>query len=302
MRLTGRLDISGGDYTISLSGLKRKFEIADSSYIEWYGNIAEPELNLRAYYEVRTSPAALLANQSGETSSTLPFNVNVLISGSLEEPQLNFRLSLPREYEGMNNGLIAAKLQEINSNESELNQKAMALLLFGSFGFDNIAGVLSNNAGANVIISNALNQLASQKLKFIDLHFDLESYDNYGSASEDNLRTEMKVAASRKFADDRLNVQLGATFVLQADEQEQQQSVADKISPEFNIEYMLNTKRTVSVNAFRRSEYRGLVEGKVISTGAGIQYSKDFNKISELFRKPEETSVAENQQDIDEDK
>lgn len=302
MRLTGRLDISGGDYTISLSGLKRRFEIADSSYIEWYGNIAEPELNLRAYYQVRTSPAELLANQTGETRSTLPFNVNMLISGSLEEPQFTFRLSLPREYEGIENGLIAAKLQEINSNESELNQKAMALLLFGSFGFDNIAGVLSNSNGANVIISNALNQFASQKLKFIDLHFDLESYDNYGGASEDNLRTEMKVAASRKFADERLNVQLGATFVLQADEQEQQQSFAEKISPEFNIEYMLNKKRTVSVSTFRRSEYRGLVEGKIISTGAGIQYSKDFNKISEFFRKPENTtSVAENQ-DIDEEK
>ncbi|NJK95730.1 MAG: hypothetical protein HC905_13185 [Bacteroidales bacterium] len=31
--LTGRLNISGGDYTLSLSGIKRRFEIADSSFI-----------------------------------------------------------------------------------------------------------------------------------------------------------------------------------------------------------------------------------------------------------------------------
>jgi hypothetical protein len=305
-RLNGRLDISGGDYTISLSGLKRKFQIADSSYIVWYGNISKPELNLRAYYEVRTSPAELIIG-SEETSSTLPFMVNMMISGSLEDPKFNFRLSLPSEYEGVNNGMVAAKLQEINSNESELNQKAMTLLLFGSFGFNNFANVLGNNGGANVIISNALNQFAAQKLKFIDLHFDLESYDNYGSdnagEAQDNLRTEMKIAASKKLADDRLSIALGATVVLQADEKEQQQqSIADRISPEFNIEYLLNKPRTLKVRTFRRSEYRGLVEGKVISTGAGILFQKDFNKLSELFKKPEEPEpVADNQHDADEE-
>jgi hypothetical protein len=300
-RLNGRLDISGGDYTISLSGLKRKFQIADSSFIVWYGNISKPELNLRAYYEVRTSPAELL--DATETSSTLPFMVNMMISGSLEDPQFNFRLSLPREYEGVENGMVASKLQEINSNESELNQKAMALLLFGSFGFNNFANVLGNNGGVNVIISNALNQFVSQKLKFVDLHFDLESYDNYGSETQDNLRTEMKIAASKKLADDRLNIALGATVVLQADEQEQQQqSIADRISPEFNIDYLLNKNRTLKVRTFRRSEYRGLVEGKIISTGAGILFQKDFNKLSELFKKPEEPEpVAENQQEADDE-
>ncbi len=299
-RLNGRLDISGGDYTISLSGLKRKFQIADSSYIVWYGNISKPELNLRAYYEVRTSPAELIGSE--ETSSTLPFMVNMIISGSLDDPRFNFRLSLPSEYEGVENGMVAAKLQEINSNESELNQMAMTLLLFGSFGFNNFANVLGNNGGANVIISNALNQFAAQKLKFVDLHFDLESYDNYGSESQDNLRTEMKIAASKKLADDRLSIALGATVVLQADEQEQQQSIADRISPEFNIEYLLNKPRTLRVRTFRRSEYRGLVEGKVISTGAGILFQKDFNKLSELFKKPEEPeAVADIQQETDEE-
>ncbi len=301
-RLNGRLDISGGDYTISLSGLKRKFQIADSSYIVWYGNISKPELNLRAFYEVRTSPAELL--NTTETSSTLPFMVNMNISGSLEDPQFNFHLSLPKEYEGVESGMVAAKLQEINSNESELNQKAMTLLLFGSFGFNNFANVLGNNGGVNVVISNALNQLAAQKLKFIDLHFDLESYDNYGSETQDNLRTEMKIAASKKLADDRLNIALGVTVVLQADEQEQQhQSIADRISPEFNIEYLVNKPRTLKVRTFRRSEYRGLVEGKIISTGAGILFQKDFNKLSELFKKPEEPeSVADNQQEADDEK
>lgn len=302
--LTGRLDISGGSYAISFSGIKRKFEITDSSYIVWYGDLTQPELNLHAYYQVRTSPNELPGVAPTQTTSTLPFMVNMYISGSLAEPSFNFKLSLPREYEGVNNGLVAAKLQEINSNETDLNQMAMALLLFGSFGFNNLTGVFSNGQGGrNAIISNALNQIASQKLKFVDLHFDLESYDNYGGQTNDNLRTEMQIAATRKFMENRLGVQLGTTVVLQADENEQQKSLAERFSPEFNVDYKLNKPRTFSVQAFRKSEYRGLVEGKVINTGVGVVYQKNFNKFSELFgKKPDEVKpTAEKQANGDEE-
>ncbi|NJK95729.1 MAG: hypothetical protein HC905_13180 [Bacteroidales bacterium] len=247
----------------------------------------------------------MLNEEGNGSSSTLPFLVNMIISGTLAEPSFQFRLSLPREFEGVNNGLVAAKLQEINSNESELNQRAMTLLLFGSFGFDNLAGVFSSGqGGTNAIISNALNQFVRQKISFVDLHFDLESYDNYGGVSEDNSRTEMQIAASKKLDQNKVDIQLGATVVLQADENEQQQSFTDRISPEFKIGYILNKSRTLSVSAFRRSEYRGLVEGKVISTGTGILYQKNFNKLSELFsRKPDEPKViTENQPTENENK
>lgn len=297
-QLIGRLDISGGDYSMNFSGVRKiKFNIADSSYINWYGSISEPELNLRAYYEVKTSTAGLISEDTDQPL-VLPFMVFMNISGSLANPTFSFELSLPSEYEGVNNGQVAAKLQEINSNETELNQTAMSLILFGTFGFDNIAGIVtSGRAGTNAVISNALNQFVGQKVKFVDLHFELESYDNYGGTSDDNLRTEMKIAAAKKLADDRLNVELGATAVLQADEIEQQQSALDKISPEFNIGYLLNEPRTLSVRAFRSSEYRGLVEGKVISTGIGLIFQKDFNKLSDLFaKKPKEVEdMADNQ-------
>jgi hypothetical protein len=291
-RLTGRLNVSGGDYTVDFSGIKRKLQISDSSSIVWYGDIAKPELNLRVVYQVRASPAELLGEQqtgdksTPEDKSTLPFLVNMNITGALASPNLSFYLSLPREYEGIKNGLVAAKLKEINYNESDVNQKAMALLLFGRFDFSNLSGILSSNSGGtNTLISNALNQFAAQKLKFIDLHFDLESYNNYGEQTSENQRTELLVAASRKFVDNRLNVQLGTTFVLQGDEREQQRSWVEKVSPVFNVSYMLNKSRSLSVAAFRRSEYRGLIEGKVVSTGAGIIYQKDFDTLKELFQR-----------------
>lgn len=282
--LVGKLAISGGDYTLNLSGIKRKLQISDSSSIAWYGDISKPELNLKVYYQVRTSPAELL-DQTEDTGGTLPFMVNINITGDLSSPDLNFQLSLPAEYEGINNGAVAAKLQEINSNESDVNQKAMALLLFGRFDFSNFSGVLSSGGGTNALISNALNQFAAQKLKFVDLHVDLESFNNYGETTGDNQRTQMTVAVSRRFMDNRLNVQLGSMFVLQGDEREQPKPWWDKINPEFNIDYIINKPRSLSVQTFRKSEYRGLIEGKVINTGVGIVFRKDFNSPAEFFRK-----------------
>lgn len=285
-RLIGKLNVSGGDYTIDFSGIKRKLQISDSSSIAWYGDIARPELNLRVTYEVRASPAELLGNETTEDKSTLPFLVNMIITGDLASPNLRFSLSLPAEFEGVNNGLVAAKLKEINYNESDVNQKAMALLLFGRFDFSDLRGILSSGGGGtNALITNALNQFTAQKIRFIDLHFDLESYNNYGEATGENQRTQLMVAASRKFLDNRLNTQVGATFVLQGDELEQQRSWVDKVSPVFNVSYILNKSRSLSVGAFRRSEYRGLIEGKVVSTGAGIIFQKDFDSISEIFQR-----------------
>ncbi|HEX2936058.1 MAG TPA: translocation/assembly module TamB domain-containing protein [Bacteroidales bacterium] len=285
-RLTGKLNVSGGDYTIDFSGIKRKLQISDSSSIAWYGDIARPELNLRVTYEVRASPDELLGNETTEDKSTLPFLVNMRITGDLASPNLRFSLAIPAEFEGVKGGAVAAKLKEINYNESDVNQKAMALLLFGRFDFSDIRGILSSGGGGtNALITNALNQFTAQKIRFIDLHFDLESYNNYGEATGENQRTQLMVAASRKFLDNRLNTQVGATFVLQGDELEQQRSWVDKVSPVFNVSYILNKSRSLSVGAFRRSEYRGLIEGKVISTGAGLIFQKDFDSIGELFRR-----------------
>jgi hypothetical protein len=295
-QLVGKLSISGGDYTLNLSGIRRKLQISDSSSIAWYGDISRPELNLKVYYQVRTSPAELMGDQTDETGGTLPFLVHINITGELSSPSLNFQLSLPPEYEGVNNGMVAAKLQEINSNESEVNQKAMALLLFGRFDFSNLAGVLSNNtAGANVLISNALNQFAAQKIKFVDLHVDMESFNNYGETTGENQRTQMTVAVSRKFMDNRLNVQLGSMFVLQGDEREQQKPWWDKINPEFNINYAINKPRSLSVQAFRKSEYRGLIEGKIIKTGVGIIFRKDFDTPAEFFKKADIRFISTSQ-------
>jgi hypothetical protein len=295
-RMVGKAMISGGDYTLTLTSFKKNFKILPNSSLNWTGDMTSPEFKLKAYYEIRTSPAPLFTSDQGNTSqytSALPFRVNLNINGTLSKPELTFEITQPEDYQ---NSTIASKLQQINSDPSEVNRQAMSLLLFGTFDiasmFSNISynsvSSLSNSGGTNALLSRALTQFAAHEVRFVDLHFDLQSYDNYGLANSQNVRTELKVDAARKWMNNRLNSKLGATFVLQSDETEQNRNWYDKVTPEFSLDYLLNKPKTWSIRAFRQNEYRGLVEGKVVNTGAGVLFQKDFDNTRELFRNPKE--------------
>ena len=293
-RMIGKIDISGGSYSLTLAGFKKTFTIMPNSSINWTGDIASPEFDLKAYYEIRSSPEPLYAESQATSSQHLgaiPFRVQMNIKGSLATPTLSFEITLPEEYQ---NSDVATLLQQVNSDPSRVDREAMSLLLFGTFDISSIftnvslntVNSLSNSGGANALLSRAMNQFAAHEVKFVDLNFNLQSYDEYGVANSQDVRTELKVEAARKLVNDRLNAKGGATFVLQADEIEQNKPWYEKITPELNVGYLLNKPRTISIRVFRQNEYRGLLEGKVVNTGTGILFQKDFDTARELFNKP----------------
>ena len=286
-QLNGRVDITGGSYTLALSGIKRTFAISDSSSISWDGNIADPDLNLKASYKVMTPASGLMSEPIADDKylTAIPFFVNVIIQGQLSQPAFHFQISMPSEYESTY-GDVIAKLQIINSDESEVNRRAIFLLLFGSFGEANFTNIINNGSGGyNALISKSLNQFAAQMITFAELRFDLQSIDNYGGTTGDNLRTELKVNASKKFMKKKLTTQLGGTIVLQGTEEEQNKSFLDKIVPEFNVEYILDRQRYWKIKTFRKSEYKGVIEGKVISLGSGVVFEKNYEKPKDLFKR-----------------
>ena len=297
--LVGTANINKGEYFISFANFSRRFDILQNSTISWTGDVSNPNADITASYTVRTSPPSLTGQVKTGTGSsevtntgTLPFLVNLSIKGNIANPTLSFSISLPKEFEGVDNGSIASKLQEINKDESKVNTYAFSLLLLGTFDLTNTGNYqISGIENTNALISRALNQFASQKVKFVNLHFNLESYNYSGQTSEVSPHNELQVTASKSFFDNRLNTKLGAQISIQnSNSKTEQQNVlqdpVQNLSPEFNIEYMLNQNKTIGVEAFRNIEYTGLVEGKVSSIGAGITVKKDFNSLRDLFLPP----------------
>jgi hypothetical protein len=301
--LTGRAAVSGGRFYMTFANVSREF-IIENGTVQWRGKVDEPQLQIEARYTTRAAPIGLFSAEelpaSEESALTrykqrIPFSVFINLSGNLDNPDISFDLSMPNEYEGILDGRVAAKLAQLENDESEENKQAVALLVLGSFmGGTGQMFDLDANYYKNQVISEAINFTADRYIDFVNLNFDLQSYNTYGETKEDDdVRTDLEVEVSRKFLNEKLVFNFGGVVLIQGDESEQQASLLKKISPEAEISYYLSGDRIYQLNAFSETEYTGLLDGKVRETGVSIVFNKQFTRFENLFKKEKEENYVE---------
>lgn len=293
MELTGRYEISEGSYDLSFYKLvKRKFLITKGSTMTWSGDPMNADMNISALYEVETSPIELVANQVQDDELTmykemLPFQVFLIIKGELLSPEISFRLDMPEDEQNAFGGNVYAKIQDINTRESDLNKQVFALLLLKRFISDNpfenkAAGGLASSARTSVskILSEQLNRLSSN-VKGVELSFDLKSYEGYSSGKAEG-RTDLELGVSKSLLNDRLVVKVAGNVNLEGETADQQNSVTDFIG-DLALEYKLTEDGRFRITGFRNSNY-DMIDGDLIETGAGLIYIKDYDTLRELFK------------------
>src|SRR5690606_13927925 len=104
--------------------------------ITWTGDPLDANLDIRASYQLETSSIELLDNQIPNRTSPeynqyrqlLPFLVHLNIRGQLTEPEISFELDMPMAERNAFGGAVYARLQDINTRESDLNKQVFALL------------------------------------------------------------------------------------------------------------------------------------------------------------------------------
>ncbi len=295
MNLSGRYEISEGTYNLSFYKLvKRKFDIEKGGTIIWAGNPLNALLDIRARYEVETSPLDLIANQINTTDQAqlnsyrqrLPFYVLLDIKGQLLAPQITFQIDMPMEKRGAFGGAIYAKINDINTRESDVNKQVFALLILRRFVSDN---PLESQAGSDVanatrtsvsrILSDQLNRL-SENIKGVQLSVDIKSYEDY-STGEAQGDTQVQLGVSKSLFNDRLVVKLSGNVDVEG-ENTTQEEVSDYIG-DLALEYKLTSDGRFRVTGFRTSNY-DMIDGELTETGAGLIYIKDYNTLRELFK------------------
>ncbi len=295
MNLSGRYEVSEGSYNLSFYKLvKRRFEIDKGGTIIWSGNPLNAQLDLRARFEVETTPLDLISNQINTTDQAqlnsyrqrLPFYVLTDIKGQLLAPQITFQIDMPTEKRGAFGGAIYAKITDINSRESDVNKQVFALLILKRFVSDN---PLESQAGSDVgnatrtsvsrILSDQLNRL-SENIKGVQLSLDIKSYEDY-STGEAQGDTQVQLGVSKSLLNDRLVVKLSGNVDVEG-ENTSQETVSDYIG-DLALEYKLTSDGRFRVTGFRTSNY-DMIDGELIETGAGLIYIKDYNTLRELFK------------------
>ncbi len=301
LSMVGRYEINQGTYELKLyEFLRREFEIKQGSYIAWSGDIANPRVDLTAIYRVETSPSELISGRTGTTQTQVnrdqmlrakqTFAVNLIITGELLSPDLSFKLESPPELQGTQ---VAAIFQNINQDESRLNQQVFSLLLLKRFMREEMfAGSdfnqqLSTSAreGLNNLISDQLTRFAETYIRGFDINLDIDSYNNLQETDNGLLsNTQVQLNVSKTLFDERLIVKVGSNVTIEeSPEQQQLPGNQGGIIGDVSVEYKLNPAGNWRLKGFNRTEFEDVIDGEVTKTGVSILFSKDFFQFSDIF-------------------
>ncbi|MDP4131827.1 MAG: translocation/assembly module TamB domain-containing protein, partial [Bacteroidota bacterium] len=297
--LTGNYELDAGYYNLTLSVLHRKFVIQRGSTVTWSGDPTQADIDITAIYTVNAPSIDLVEQQlSGRSTDEvnkfkqrLPFQVKLKMTGKLLQPKIHFDIALP-------DALLAVwpdvglKLQQMRTDEAEVNKQVFALLLLGRFitenPFESAAG--GTNAGtiarqsASKILSDQLNQLAGSLIKGVDVNFDLNSNEDYTTGAMQN-QTQLNVNFSKSLFNDRIRVSVGSDFQLEQTDPNQN---ASNIAGDVNLDYKLSRDGRYMIRVYRKNQYESVVEGQVIESGLSFILTFDYDQFKELFENRKE--------------
>ena len=299
--LTGKYEFTGGAYEMNFNLIKRKFEIQPESFILWTGEPTTANINIKAVYNVETSPLDLVDDQlvgiTAETRNTykqkIPFETNLIMKGELLQPNITFDIVLPEENNNVSAEIISttqAKLQQIRRDEDALNKQVFSLLLLNRFIGENpfeseaggISGTFLAKQSVSKILSEQLNNIANDLIKGFELDFDLEASENYASGEKQE-RTDLNVGLSKQLLDDRLKVTVGSSFGIEGAQQENEQ--ATNIAGDVTVDYLITKDGRYKLRAYRKNNYQVALQGQVIETGVAFIITMNYDKFRELFQK-----------------
>lgn len=296
MSLTGGYEMSDGQYSMNLYNLvNRTFDIAPGSRISWSGDPFDASLDVRAIYRLETSASSLMAPTSsgadpveqGRYRQVLPFLVYLNVDGELMAPKLTFGLDMPEDDQGAIGGQVYGRVQQVNTQEGELNRQVFSLLVLNRFypdpGSDGSRGGFANIARDNLndALSDQLNVFSDKLLgkTGVELNFGLDSYTDYQGETPQE-RTQLDIAAQKKLFDDRLIVTVGSAVDVQG---ENPSGESTPIVGNVSLEYVLTNDGRYRIKGFRRNEFENVIDGQTIASGIGLIFTQEFNKFSELW-------------------
>ncbi len=261
MLLTGRYSLISGEmkYEIPVIPLKT-FNIQNGSYVEWTGNIMNPQLNIIATERVRAS-----VGEDGKASRMVSFDVGIALSQRLENLGLAFTLSSPED------GSVQDQLNAMSAEER--GKLAVTMLVTGMY-------MAEGNSTGGFNVNNALNSFLQSEIsniagKALDINVGMETVDDADSGGK---RTDYNFQFAKRFWNNRFRIVIGGK-VSTGSTVQQDETFIDNVS----IEYRLDNSGTRYIKVFHDKNYESVLEGEIIETGVGIVLRKKMSHLGELF-------------------
>ncbi|MEZ5026477.1 MAG: hypothetical protein R2739_07850 [Chitinophagales bacterium] len=287
--LNGNYNLTEGKYDFSFQGvLNKTFNIKPGSSIAFVGDPMKAELDITALYNVKSASVKNLFDSTfSMRNRTFPIDLNLLIDGTLEKPEIAFKITPTTGSISAQSDDLKRKLDEINNNENERNNQAVFLLLFNTFyptGSSSDQKFTGASNSVTQLVSAQLSSLLTRGLSSvikgasIDLLLsDLESKDsrNFGFSYKQEL------LGNRIILSIGGNVNFGSTSSTNITGQSTNNAY---IAGDFMLEYLVTPDGRIRLKTYARTANYDIINQDRIRTGGAISFQKDFDSFKDLFQ------------------
>jgi hypothetical protein len=326
MSMRGRYVIDRGNYNFSFQSFIKKpfvFMQGVDNYILWTGDPYDADINIQAVYEAENIQFSDLYANSVSNSNLLsagkiktyrgPVWVVATLKDKLMHPAISFDIQLPPNSEMRNDAGAGFALSQINGDPGELNKQVAFLLVFNSFGPLTSTAPSANQAVSGIFVSSisgyisgALsNQFSNYfqhifKDKSLRVNFNTAFYNGTALAgtsttttnSSDYDRTNLNLSVIKSFMHEKLTFTVGSALDVGLSTQ-QATNAAVQFLPTVTAEWKLTDNGRLVLTFFYRDSYNYLTSGNktMNSSGTGITYRRDFDRLEEVFKKKKKTDT-----------
>ena len=295
LRMTGRYDITKGEYTFNFQTFLKKPFTLNTGSITWNGDPLNAIIDLDAEYLAKNVDVSSLGSLSGAgtgNSVRQKSDITILarLTGSLGKPVIVFEFLLPQNSELRRDYVVVNRLADFKNDENLMLNQVASLLLFNSFisneqsflSQQNTIALATNTIGS--ALSGWLTGLLNKELEratkgivstYVDINptLDLRSSVNQLQA---NIRGGLKILLTN-----RLIFYAGANL-----DYNNQLSILNRRSsftPDLTLEWLINKDGSLRVVGFSRTSI-DITTGQRNRSGVQLSYRKDVNKLGDLFK------------------
>ena len=271
--LSGTYEINQGTAQLKIPGWPRKdFTITPGSFLRWDGQVDNPELNVETISKVRGSYDNPVDGQTREVD----FLVNMKLANRLSQLEIIFDVSSQDQY-------IMSVFSSYSADERM--KQAINLLIFERI---ELPGQTSSTAylsqQINQFWESQLNQITKSTFKNIDFSLGIDTYTQSTDQGKQEV-TSFSYEVKKEMFKDRGSVLVSGRM----NDNSPGSTQTSNLIENFIFEYAIDSARTKFLKVYRQQNYEDLLEGEVTKSGVGFIYRKNYDRISDIWRRKKKT-------------
>ena len=268
--LSGKYGISEGSAELDILGWPNKyFVVSKGSYVNWDGNVEDPELKFEAISKVSTS----YTNPVDGKIRNVDVNVVLILSQHLSDLNILFTINTEDQY--------LMSIINTLSPEEQMRQ-AITILLFEIIdlpGISTSSDYMSQQASQ--ILANQLNQLTKSAIKGVDISFGIDTYTQSVQGGGESSTTALSYEVKKSLLNNRAKIEVSGRI----QNSNETPGASDQALNNVSFEYQLDSAETKFLKVYNEQSYEDVFEGEVIKTGIGFTYRKPYRTIREIWKR-----------------